>query len=149
MSRRNSIFWNVIEGRIAGPPAAMLLGWNLLEVDHEHGTIKIELMAKPEFINPIGIIQGGFLTAMLDEALGGAAAAMLDDNQFAPTVELKVNFIRSAHVGPLIAEGRVIHRGISLIFLQAELHTPEGQLIATATATAQIQTIRKRAQETA
>ena len=147
MSQRNSIFWNVINGHVEGPPAAMLLGWKLIEVDHKLGTIKIEVLAKPEFINPIGIIQGGFLTAMLDEALGGAIAAMLDDNQFAPTIELKVNFIRPAHVGPLVAEGRVVHRGISLVFLQAELHTLEGQLIATATATAQIQVIRKRANE--
>lgn len=144
MNQHNGIFWDAIEGRVDGPPAAQHLGWKLLEVDHEHGTIKIEFLARPEFINPIGVIQGGFLTAMLDEALGGAVAAMLGDNQFAPTVELKVNFIRSAHVGPLVAEGRVVHRGISLVFLQAELYTLEGQLIATASATAQVQTIRKR-----
>lgn len=149
MSQRNGIFWDVIEGRIEGPPAAILLGWKLLDVDHERGAIKIEVLARPEFINPIGIIQGGFLTAMLDEALGGAAAAILGPNQFAPTVELKVNFIRSAHVGPLVAEGHVVHRGMSLIFLQADLHTLEGQLIATATATAQVQTIKKRGPVTA
>ena len=149
MSQHNGIFWDAVEGRADGPPAAQLLGWKLLEVDHERGTIKIEFQAKPDFINPIGVIQGGFLTAMLDEALGGAVAAMLGDNQFAPTVELKVNFIRSAHVGPLVAEGRVVHRGLSLVFLQAELHTLEGQLIATASATAQVQTVRRRSRETA
>ncbi len=80
---------------------------------------------------------------MLDEALGGAIAAMLGPDRFAPTVELKVNFIRSAQVGPLIAEARVIHQGISVIFLQGELRTIEGRLIATGSATAQIQTIRR------
>lgn len=143
MNQRNGLFWDVIEGRASGPPAAELLGWELLDIDPDHGTIKLKFQARPEFVNPIGVIQGGFLTAMLDEALGGAIAAMLGPDRFAPTVELKVNFIRSAQVGPLIAEARVIHQGISVIFLQGELRTIEGRLIATGSATAQIQTIRR------
>lgn len=143
MSQRKGLFWDTIEGRIPGPPAALLLGWKLLAVDPEHGTIRLEFEARPEFVNPIGVIQGGFLTAMLDETVGGAIAATLDTGGFAPTIELKVNFIRPARVGPIVAEGRVVHRGISLVFLQGELRTVEGQLIATASATAQMQTIRK------
>lgn len=143
MNQRNGLFWDVIEGRASGPPAAELLGWELLDIDPDHGTIKLKFQARPEFVNPIGVIQGGFLTAMLDEALGGAIAAMLGPDRFAPTVELKVSFIRSAQVGPLIAEARVIHQGISVIFLQGELRTIEGRLIATGSATAQIQTIRR------
>jgi uncharacterized protein (TIGR00369 family) len=143
MNQRNGLFWDVIEGRASGPPAAELLGWELLDIDPDHGTIKLKFQARPEFVNPIGVIQGGFLTAMLDEALGGAIAAMLGPDIFAPTVELKVSFIRSAQVGPLIAEARVIHQGISVIFLQGELRTIEGRLIATGSATAQIQTIRR------
>ena len=143
MNQRNGLFWDVIEGRASGPPAAELLGWELLDIDPDQGTIKLKFQARPEFVNPIGVIQGGFLTAMLDEALGGAIAAMLGPDRFAPTVELKVNFIRSAQVGPIVADARVIHQGISVIFLQGELHTVEGRLIATGSATAQIQTIRR------
>jgi uncharacterized protein (TIGR00369 family) len=143
MNQRNGLFWDVIEGRASGPPAAELLGWELLDIDPDKGTIKLKFQARPEFLNPIGVIQGGFLTAMLDEALGGAIAAMLGPARFAPTVELKVNFIRSAHVGPIVAEARVIHQGISVIFLQGELRTIEGSLIATGSATAQVQTIRR------
>lgn len=148
MSQHHGFFWDAVEGRVDGPPAAQLLGWKLLDLDQARGTITLELQAQPAFLNPIGVIQGGLLTAMLDEALGGAVAAMLPPNQFAPTVELKVNFIRPAQVGPLIAQGRVVHRGLSLVFLQAELHTRAGLLIATASATAQIQTIRPPARET-
>src|SRR5712691_1621664 len=142
MSEQQNIFWNAVERRTY-VPAAELLGWKCLSVDRESGTIKIEFQAKPEFLNPIGIIHGGFLTAMLDETMGGAIAAILEVDEFAPTVELKVNFVRSAQVGPLVAEGRVVHRGLSIVFLQSELRTAEGQLIATATATSQIQRIRR------
>ena len=143
MSEYNAFFLDTTEKRSSISPAAELLGWKGLEVNHEQGIIKVEFQAKAEFINPIGIIHGGFLTAMLDETMGGAIAALLKYGEFAPTVELKVNFIHPAHAGPLLAEGRVVHRGISVVFLQGELYTVEGQLIATGSATAQIQRIRR------
>jgi uncharacterized protein (TIGR00369 family) len=139
MTERKGPFWDVMEGRLPPPPAATLLGWKLIAVEPDHGTITVEFEAKPEFVNPIGHIQGGFLAAMLDDTLGPALVATLAPGQFAPTLELKVNFIRPATVGRLIGVGKVVHRGRTVAFLQGELRTPDGQLIATATATASIQ----------
>jgi uncharacterized protein (TIGR00369 family) len=145
MSTYKTFFPQALEKPASVSPAADLLGWKGLEVDHEQGRIRVEFQAKPEFTNPIGVIHGGFLTAMLDEAMGGAIAAMLGYGEFAPTVELKVNFIRPAQAGSLVAEGRVVYRGISLAFVQGELRTIDGQLVATGSATAQIQRIRRPA----
>lgn len=58
------------------PPAARLLGWRLVAVDPQAGTIEVEFDAKPDFTNPSGFIQGGFIAAMLDDTLGPAAFAM-------------------------------------------------------------------------
>ncbi len=132
MSKQSGPLWDVIEGRVPAPPSAQLLGWKLLEIDPEHGTATVEFQARPEFVNAVGTIQGGFLAAMLDDTLGPALAATLDTDEFAPTIELKVNFLRPAQVGRLIAHGRVIHKGKSLAFLQGELRTADGQLIAAA-----------------
>ncbi len=144
MSEYNTFFLDAQKKRSSVSPAAELLGWRGLEVNHEQGKIRVEFQAKPEFTNPIGVIHGGFLTAMLDETMGGAIAAMLEYGEFAPTVELKVNFIRSARAGgTLVAEGHVVYRGLSLVFLQGELRTADGQLIATGSATAQIQRLRR------
>jgi acyl-coenzyme A thioesterase PaaI-like protein len=49
-----------------------------------------------------------------------------------------VNFIRPAPLGALIGEGRVVARGGTIAFLAGELHTAQGELVATATATARI-----------
>jgi uncharacterized protein (TIGR00369 family) len=136
--RRQGFFWDVMLGRKPAPPAAALLGFQLLAVDETQGTIKVRFTAKPEFTNPIGAIQGGFLAAMLDDTLGPALTATLEPNQFAPTLELKVNFIAAAKPGTLIGEGRVVARGGTVAFLAGELRTEEGALIATATATARI-----------
>jgi uncharacterized protein (TIGR00369 family) len=135
---RKGYFWDVMEGRKPPPPAAALLGFQLLAIDEKQGTIRVAFQAKPEFGNPIGVIQGGFLAAMLDDTLGPALTATLPSDQFAPTLELKVNFIAPARPGRLIGEGRVVARGGSVAFLAGELRTEAGELIATASATARI-----------
>jgi uncharacterized protein (TIGR00369 family) len=135
---RQGYFWDVMEGRRAQPPAAKLLGFELLAIDESQGTIRVRFTARPEFTNPIGVVQGGFLAAMLDDTLGPALQSTLAPDQFAPTLELKVNFIHAAKPGALICEGRVVSRGGSIAFLAGELRTEDGELVATATATARI-----------
>ena len=123
-------------GVLETPPAAALLGWKALEL--EPGHVRVRYTARPEFGNPQGAIQGGFLAAMLDDAMGPALFTLLGAEQFAPTIEIKVNFLRPARPGPIIAEGRVVHRTRSLAFLEGTLATEDGDLIATGTATARI-----------
>jgi uncharacterized protein (TIGR00369 family) len=135
---RKGAFWDVMEGRLPPPPAAKTLGWKLLEIDPDAGTIRVQFEARADFLNPNGHVQGGFLAAMLDDTLGPALAATLEANRVAPTLELKVSFMRPAKPGPLIGEGRVVHRGRTVAFLAGSLSDADGRLIATATATASI-----------
>ena len=118
---RKGPFWDMLEGRKPAPPAASLLGFELVAIDPEAGTIQVRFQGKREFTNPMGTIQGGFLAAMLDDTLGPALVATLAPNQFAPTIELKVNFIQAARPGPLRGSGRVIARRRSIAFLAGEL----------------------------
>jgi uncharacterized protein (TIGR00369 family) len=139
---RSGFFWDVMLGRKPPPAAAATLGFKLLAIDPEQGTIRVQFEAKPEFLNPLGTVQGGFLAAMLDDTLGPALVGTLGEGQFAPTIELKVNFIRPAQPGVLIGEGRVVARGGSIAFLAGELRTEQQELVATATATARIVSAR-------
>ena len=135
---REGPFWDAMEGRAPPPPAAVTLGFKLLEIDPSRGTIRVQFEGKREFLNPMGVVQGGFVAAMLDDTLGPALVCTLPPGQFAPTVELKVNFIKPAPLGVLIGEGRVVARGGTIAFLAGELRTAGGDLVATATATARI-----------
>jgi uncharacterized protein (TIGR00369 family) len=148
MAERKGFFWDVMEGRRPPPPAAALLGFELLAIDPAQGTIRVRFTARPEFTNPIGVVQGGFVAAMLDDTLGPALTATLEPDQFAPTIELKVNFIAPAQPGTLVADGRVVARGGSVAFLAGELRTEQGELVATATATARIVVPRSEFRET-
>ena len=135
---REGYFWDIMFGRKPPPPAGALLGFRLLEADPEQQRIRIEFQARPEFVNPVGNIQGGFLAAMLDDTLGPAVVQTLGANQFAPTLELKVSFLKPAKPGILVGEGRVLKKGRSIAFLSGELRDAEGDIVASATATAMI-----------
>jgi uncharacterized protein (TIGR00369 family) len=135
---RQGPFWDLLEGRVAPPPVAALLGWKLVAVDPERGTIRLEFAAKSDFLNPAGVIQGGILGAMLDDTMGPAAVAFLGGRHFAQTLELKTNFIRAARPGRLFGDAKVVHRGRDILFLEGALSDEAGKLIATATATARI-----------
>jgi uncharacterized protein (TIGR00369 family) len=135
---REGPFWDVMEGRAAPPPAATLLGWELVAIDPEGGTIEVAFTASEQFLNPVGAIQGGFLAAMLDDTLGPALVATLGPGLFAPTTDLHVQFLRPARPGRLTGRGRVVRRGREVAFLAGELLDDSGQVVATAMATAQI-----------
>ena len=85
---RKGPFWDMIEGRAPMPPVARLLGWTLLSIDPERGEIRVRFEAKPDFLNPAGTVQGGILSAMLDDRMGPAAVALLGGNRLPPVVRV-------------------------------------------------------------
>ena len=64
--------------RIAAPPSSTLLGGHLLDARPGEGWIKIGFEGKREFCNPAGFVQGGILSAMLDDTMGPAVFAMTE-----------------------------------------------------------------------
>ncbi|RFA29036.1 phenylacetic acid degradation protein [Alkalilimnicola ehrlichii] len=134
---KNAFFWQMQDGKIPPPKAADTLGLNILNVDVDSGVLEAEFFAKEAFTNPAGNIQGGFLAAMLDDTMGPALAAQLGAGEFAPTLNLNVQFLAPARPGKLQATGRVRQRGGEICFLSGELRQ-DGRMIAIATATAVI-----------
>ena len=119
-------------------PASEMLGFKPLEIDPDRGYARIGYTAKPDFCNPLGVIQGGFLTAMVDETMAVACVAMADFSIFVPTLELKVSFLNAGYPGPMEAEGLLVRMGKSVAFLEGSLFDGDGKLIIRASATARI-----------
>lgn len=138
----NAFFWKIMAGELPPPRVADTLGARFIDVDHEAGTVEVEFQGKPEFTNPVGNLQGGFLAAMLDDTMGPALAAMLNAGEFAPTLNLNISFHRPARVGMLIGKGRVVKKGRDVCFLAGELYQ-QGELVASAVATALIKAMPK------
>ncbi|MCP9626437.1 PaaI family thioesterase [Rhodopseudomonas palustris] len=133
---RDSVFWKIADGRMPPPACAKTLGMTFRRVDPA-GCIEVAFEATPAFLNLAGHVQGGFLAAMLDDTMGPALVATLDAGEFAPTVNLAVQFHRPAKVGPLKGIGRVLLRGREVCQLSGELLQHE-RVVATGTATAVI-----------
>ncbi len=129
-------------GELPPPNVAATLGIKFENIDADAGTIEVEFQARPEFTNPAGNIQGGFLAAMLDDTMGPALAATLAEGEFAPTLNLNVSFEKTATVGVFWGKGRVLKRGKEVCFLAGELFQG-GELVASATATAIIRRMQR------
>jgi uncharacterized protein (TIGR00369 family) len=138
MTGHDGPFWNMIEGRAALPRISELLGFKLIAVDSIAGTLDAKFLSAPQFMNAGGTIQGGIITAMLDDVMSYAGTAFLDGTHMLPTLEIKTTFIRPAPVGPLFGAGRLVHRGRDFTFLEGVLKGDGNRLLASATATARI-----------
>jgi len=100
-------------------------------------TIEVGFTATPALLNPVGDVQGGMLSAMLDDTVGPALAATLGEGEWAPTTDLHVQFLGPAVAGQLIGRGRVVRRGRNIAFLAGDLSQGD-KGVATAVATATI-----------
>src|ERR1700738_820823 len=85
----NSFFWKMLDGGLPMPPCAKTLGIEFAAIDGERGTAEVKFEAKPEFLNPAGTVQGGFLAAMLDDTMGPALTATLHAGDVPPTEKFK------------------------------------------------------------
>jgi uncharacterized protein (TIGR00369 family) len=116
------------------PPCAKLLGWRLLDVRPDEGWIRIGFEGKAEFCNPAGFIQGGLLSAMLDDTMGPAVVVMSEGRLYLTTISMTVNFLAPAKPGPIIGEARVTQLGKTIAFVEGKLMAEDGTVLATATA---------------
>ena len=129
------IYELIQSGILSTPACAKTLGFELLNYNPDTMEIEVAFEASEQFANPVGNIQGGFLCAMLDDTMGPALVFSLDSENFAPTLELKTQFIKAAKVGRIIGRGRVLSKGKQVCFLEGELFQ-SGELVAKASATA-------------
>jgi uncharacterized protein (TIGR00369 family) len=120
------------------PPSAKLLGWRLLDARPWEGWLKVGFDGREEFCNPAGFIQGGILSAMLDDTMGPAVFVTSDGRFYTTTISLTVNFIAPAKPGPLIVEAQVIQLGKSIAFMEGKLMAHSGAVFATASTTARL-----------
>jgi uncharacterized protein (TIGR00369 family) len=124
--------------QLPAPPSARLLGWHVLDARPSEGWIRIGFDGKPDFCNPAGFVQGGILTAMLDDTMGPAVFAMTEGKLYTSTISLTVNFLAPARPGPITGEARVTQLGKTVAFVEGRLTAADGTLLATAVTSARL-----------
>ncbi len=119
------------------PTGSQTLGFRMVAVSQAEKMVEVAFDAKAELLlNPMKQIQGGYLCAMLDEAMSVACMVASGMTHVAPTLEMKTSFLRPAKPGAIKGIGRVVKWGRSVAFTEGELYDPDGKLLAKATGTA-------------
>ena len=113
------------------PATSILLGTRILALDSKAGTVRMSFQPKPEFCNPMGNVQGGFIVAMLDDCAATAAVVASGERIVVPTIELKTSFFGVVPLGRTVyGEGRCLKMGRRIAFMEAELTDADGKLLA-------------------
>ena len=123
---------------LTAPPSSKLLGWHLIDARPEEGWVRIGFEGKRDFCNPAGFVQGGILSAMLDDTMGPAVFVMTDGKLYTATITMTVNFLAPAKPGKLIGEATVTQLGRTIAFVEGRLTAADGTVLATATTSARL-----------
>ncbi len=111
--------------------------WRYLGVEvlaAEEGYVRLRVAVRDELRNADGApLHGGAISALVDAAVGGALSTL---HEFAvggtgqATLDLNVSFLGAVRGGGVVAEGRILKRGGTIAFGEAELRDDEGALVA-------------------
>jgi uncharacterized protein (TIGR00369 family) len=137
MTDTQNYFNRMLRGETAPPPVLTLLSGRVLSVDAVEGTLCATYEAQDSFRNPAGAVQGGMLSAMLDDLTASLIDATLSSGQGVATLNLNVSFLRPATVGTLSGEARILRRGRDVCHVIGTL-TQHGKEVATAVAVCKI-----------
>ena len=124
--------------QLVAPPSSKLLCWHLIDARPEEGWVRIGFEGKRDFCNPAGFVQGGILSAMLDDTMGPAVFVMTDGKLYTATITMTVNFLAPAKPGKLIGEANVTQLGKTIAFVEGKLMDENGTVLATATTSARL-----------
>ena len=105
----------------------------------EAGVTVWQMLADERFANPAGTVQGGFLAALCDTAMGSATvtwARGAERKVFSANAEIKVSFLAAARIGTVLTcTGRVVSGGRRVAFAEAEIIDGDGRPVARASST--------------
>lgn len=95
------------------------------------------MLADERFANPAGQLQGGFLCAFIDTAMGSAAVTFVEGRKvFSANAEMKVSFLAPVAVGTqLRCDAEVVSGGARVAFVEATVSDGTGKRIARASST--------------
>lgn len=122
----------------SAPPSAKWLGMDVLSWDREAMKLRVAFDPPRDVINFGGVMQGGFLIAMMDDAMGFNCFISLGMANNQASIDIHTHFLRAVPYGRVEVESRVIRAGRSVAFLDAELFRPDGELAARATSSAKL-----------
>ncbi|MFT4874100.1 PaaI family thioesterase [Congregibacter sp.] len=119
------VFMKLFDGKVA-------------EFDAEDGTATLTFTVGENFCHSGDIVQGGFVTALLDAAMSHAVFAYDDSVGNLSSLEISTRYLEATRAGFLTAVGRIVRLSHKTAFLDGQLFNAEGNLLATTQSVAKI-----------
>lgn len=121
------------------PDFIKLLGGKIIELDLGAQEAVFAFSVPLDFCHSGNVVQGGFVTAMLDAAMSHALFATDETISNVASLDIATQFL-SACLGnhPMRATGRVKKSTFRTAFLEAEIRDQSGEPIATAQSVAKL-----------
>ena len=108
-----------------------LLGGKLVDFDTERHACTFEFNISKDYCHSIDVVQGGFVTAMLDAAIG--YAVWVNDSEITNVlaIEIKTSYLEPTRAGKLRVEGWVVKKGYKIVFLEGHIYNEDNVLSET------------------
>jgi len=144
-SMRNSrltVLKSFIGKPFKGSPSAFGNWLNGEVVSIESDSVEFQFTVTHDMTNPVGILHGGIVSAMIDDCIG-INFFVLDLEYFYPTINLNVEFFSSAQKGEKIrVKTQLVKQGKTIINLNADVFNSDQKLLAKATSNLAVSNIK-------
>ena len=121
------------------PDFIKLLGGKVIELDLDAQQAVFSFTVPLDFCHSGDVVQGGFVTAMLDAAMSHALFGTDESISNVASLDIATQFISACRGNqPLRAVGKVKKATFRTAFLEAEISDSDGTLMATAQSVAKL-----------
>lgn len=110
-------------------PFAKLIGMRLVDLQLDTATIKIDM--RDDLRHPGGILHGGVTATLIDTAMAFAVRTRVAPTDATATIDLTVHYLRPHTSGTFTCTAKVVRAGRRIFTVSAEVHSEDGQMIAT------------------
>ncbi len=93
---------------------------------------RVRIHVRPELINPAGLLSGAVTYALVDYSMGSALWAQRNRGERIATINISINYLRTAREGEVVCTSRVDRRNDRVAVLSSEVRDAEDRLLATA-----------------
>jgi len=113
-----------------GPPFHHLLQPEPLDADPENGTVTIRLAYREQFSRAKGDrgFHGGVIASLID--LAGHAAVAVKIGRMAPTIDLRIDYMRPAEGDALFAHAKLLKAGRTVARADIDVRDSQGRTVA-------------------
>ena len=120
------------------PGFITMLGGKVIAIDRDARSCTLDFQVSRDFCHSVDIVQGGFVTAMLDAAMSHAIFAIEENIVNVSSLEIATRYLEPTRAGHLRAVGKISKASYKTAFLDGALYDENGLLTATSHSVAKL-----------